>query len=112
MVRSLTRRARKRCTGDLSTQPEQPFARILASKTKTVFGEQTMKSGKWQRNAISAAVSAALCTGVVVPAFAQSQAGENVEEVIVTGLRGSLQQSMETKREAVGVVDAISAEDI
>ncbi|MFL6578579.1 MAG: TonB-dependent receptor, partial [Povalibacter sp.] len=71
-----------------------------------------MKSGKWQRNAISAAVSAALCTGVVVPAFAQSQAGENVEEVIVTGLRGSLQQSMETKREAVGVVDAISAEDI
>ncbi|MFL6550297.1 MAG: TonB-dependent receptor [Povalibacter sp.] len=47
-----------------------------------------------------------------MPAFAQSQAGENVEEVIVTGLRGSLQQSMETKREAVGVVDAISAEDI
>jgi TonB-dependent receptor len=71
-----------------------------------------MKSGKWQTNAISAAVSAALCTGVVVPAFAQSQSGENLEEVVVTGLRGSLQQSMETKREAVGVVDAISAEDI
>jgi TonB-dependent receptor len=31
---------------------------------------------------------------------------------VVTGLRGSLKASMETKRDAIGVVDAINAEDI
>ena len=43
---------------------------------------------------------------------AEEKAGENLEEVVVTGLRGSLKASMDIKREAVGVVDAISAEDI
>ncbi|WP_062345141.1 TonB-dependent receptor [Novosphingobium sp. CCH12-A3] len=33
-------------------------------------------------------------------------------EIIVTGIRGSLQRNMEIKRTASGVVDAISAEDI
>src|SRR6188768_2751294 len=52
--------------------------------------------------------------GVVLinPVYAQEQAGDELEEVVVTGLRGSLKASMETKREASGVVDAISAEDI
>ena len=35
-----------------------------------------------------------------------------IEEVVVTGIRGSLRESLETKREAVGVVDAITAEDV
>lgn len=35
-----------------------------------------------------------------------------LDAVVVTGLRSSLNQAMETKREAAGVVDAISAEDI
>ena len=46
------------------------------------------------------------------PAMAQEQGGEELEEVVVTGLRGSLQASMDTKRDAIGVVDAINAEDI
>lgn len=33
-------------------------------------------------------------------------------EIVVTGLRGSLQRNLDVKRAAVGVVDAISAEDI
>ena len=41
--------------------------------------------------------------------FAQDDA---VEEVLVTGMRASLEAAMDVKREAVGVVDAISAEDI
>ncbi|HEV7607795.1 MAG TPA: TonB-dependent receptor [Steroidobacteraceae bacterium] len=45
-------------------------------------------------------------------ARAQEQQGEELEEVVVTGLRGSLKASMDTKRDAVGVVDAINAEDI
>jgi TonB-dependent receptor len=35
-----------------------------------------------------------------------------VAEVVVTGIRASLQRSMDIKQQAVGVVDAVSAEDI
>ena len=49
---------------------------------------------------------------LINPAFAQEQAADQLEEVVVTGLRGSLKASMEIKRDATGVVDAISAEDI
>src|SRR5688572_14055579 len=49
---------------------------------------------------------------LINPVFAQDQTGDELEEVIVTGLRGSLKASMDIKRDASGVVDAISAEDI
>src|SRR5690349_16214281 len=49
---------------------------------------------------------------LINPVFAQDQSSEELEEVVVTGLRGSLKASMDIKRDAVGVVDAISAEDI
>ena len=44
---------------------------------------------------------------LVNPVFAQEQdqAGEVLDEVVVTGLRGSLKASLETKRDALGVVD-------
>ncbi len=35
-----------------------------------------------------------------------------IEEVVITGIRGSLQRAMDIKRDASGVVDAISAEDM
>jgi TonB-dependent receptor len=49
---------------------------------------------------------------LVNPVFAQDQAGEEIDEVVVTGIRGSLKASMNVKRESTGVVDAINAEDI
>lgn len=52
---------------------------------------------------------------LINPVYAQETApaaSTELEEVVVTGLRGSLKASMDIKREAVGVVDAISAEDI
>ena len=39
-------------------------------------------------------------------------ASQELQEVVVTGIRASLQKSMDIKEQAVGVVDAISAEDI
>src|SRR4051812_27807527 len=56
---------------------------------------------------------ASLLGGVTLtmPAHAEEKS-ESLEEVVVTGLRGSLQASMDVKREAIGVVDAINAEDI
>ncbi len=37
---------------------------------------------------------------------------DQLQEVVVTGVRASLQRAMEIKQNAIGVVDAISAEDI
>jgi TonB-dependent receptor len=48
---------------------------------------------------------------LINPVFAQDQT-EELEEVVVTGIRGSLKAAMDLKRDATGVVDAISAEDI
>lgn len=52
--------------------------------------------------------------GVVLinPAYAQNAPSAELEEVLVTGMRVSLQKSMEIKRDSTGVVDAINAEDI
>ena len=51
-------------------------------------------------------------TVLINPVFAQEQGGEELQEVVVTGLRSSLKQSMDIKRDSIGVVDAITAEDI
>ena len=60
--------------------------------------------------------SASLLAGLTLTgvAAAQEQAAQDdvLGEVVVKGYRMSLQQSLETKRAAVGVVDAITAEDI
>ena len=45
-------------------------------------------------------------------AAAQANAQQLEEEVVVTGFRGSLQSSLNAKRNATGIVDAIFAEDI
>jgi TonB-dependent receptor len=48
------------------------------------------------------------------PSIAASVAaqGDGKDEIIVSGIRASLERSISIKRESVGVVDAISAEDI
>jgi Ca-activated chloride channel family protein len=45
-------------------------------------------------------------------ATAQRARDEEREEIVVTGLRGSLKMAQESKREAAGVVDSITAEDV
>jgi len=42
----------------------------------------------------------------------QSQQATDLDTVVVTGIRNSLSQAMDIKRDSAGVVDAISAEDI
>ncbi|PIC01086.1 TonB-dependent receptor [Caulobacter sp. X] len=46
------------------------------------------------------------------PALAQQTPNTTVDEIIITGIRASLERSIEIKRTNSGVVDAISAEDI
>lgn len=54
-----------------------------------------------------------LATAVaLLSASSLAQESDTVEEVVVTGIRGSLQQSLDVKRDATSIVDAISSEDI
>lgn len=67
----------------------------------------------FKKTQLAAAVSMVVGAATISPVYAQDNAADNtLEEVIVTGIRGSLQASMDIKRDAQGVVDAISAEDI
>jgi TonB-dependent receptor len=60
----------------------------------------------------TAAAAVAPAAGQDQPASSSGSGGNTVTEVVVTGLRGSLQKSLNIKRNASGVVDAISSEDI
>lgn len=65
------------------------------------------KTISFKKKLLTTAIASAASFGGVV--YAQDG---TVEEVMVTGIRASVVQAMDTKRNAVGVVDAISAEDI
>ncbi len=67
------------------------------------------KTQSFKKKMLVTAVASAAMAGFAAPSFAQDEA---VEEVVVTGIRASLERSMDTKRNSAGVVDAISAEDI
>ncbi|MCC2606710.1 TonB-dependent receptor [Planctobacterium marinum] len=72
-----------------------------------------MKNAKLSKTKLATSVSLILAGGMTMPALAQESSELNDVEVIqVSGIRGSMQESMGVKRESSGVVDAISAEDI
>ena len=70
-----------------------------------------MQKPTFHRNPLAAGVALALGASAISP-VAVAQDDEVIEEIITTGIRGSLMQSMDRKRDAKGVVDAITAEDI
>jgi iron complex outermembrane receptor protein len=66
-------------------------------------------------NRISFAVKSALGLALLTPpalVLAQTSSGDSIEEVVVTGIRASIQESIEAKRSAVSVQEVVSAEDI
>ncbi len=54
----------------------------------------------------------ALAITLTTPAFAQEASDSENPEIVVSGVRASLERAMDIKRQANGVVDAVSAEDI
>ncbi|HWA00209.1 MAG TPA: TonB-dependent receptor [Caulobacterales bacterium] len=66
--------------------------------------------GKVLRNVLLGGASTLTIGAVAAPAMAQEAAPS--DEIVVTGIRASLQRSMDIKRNSSGVVDAISSEDI
>ncbi len=75
-----------------------------------------MQKPVFRKTPLSTGVAIALGAAFATPAVSIAQDDEVVEEVIeeivTTGIRSSLRRSMDIKRGATGVVDAISAEDI
>ena len=68
-----------------------------------------MSKTSFNKTPLAVGVALALGTTASVPAVAQD---DTIEEIVTTGIRGSLRASMDMKREASGVVDAINAQDM
>ncbi|KMT64441.1 TonB-dependent receptor [Catenovulum maritimum] len=71
-----------------------------------------MKHNTFNKNTLALTVSMLLGTGATLPAFAAEEAAEDIETIQIKGIRGSLLRAMDMKRESVGVMDGISAEEI
>jgi hypothetical protein len=72
----------------------------MISKTQKIF----------HKSLLAKSITLMLGTAVVFPVMAQEV--DNTEVIQVKGVRGSLSQSMDIKRQSAGVVDAISAVDM
>ncbi|MDP5036958.1 MAG: TonB-dependent receptor, partial [Alishewanella sp.] len=74
-----------------------------------------MNQTRFKLSRIAMSLSLITGAGMMAPGFAQEAAADensDIEIIQVSGIRGSLIKSMDVKRSSVGVVDAISAEDI
>ena len=66
----------------------------------------------FHKTLLAKSIGIMLGTLVMAPALAQETEPDNTEVIQVRGVRGSLSQSMDIKRQSSGVVDAISAVDM
>jgi TonB-dependent receptor len=73
-----------------------------------------MKTRAITRRPLSQAISLVLGSTVLLPLVSRAaeQEAANLDEIVVTGIRSSLESSMKLKRDSQGVVDGIVAEDI
>jgi len=71
-----------------------------------------MPKSTFRKTPLATGVAIALGAAFATPSVSVAQDDEVIEEIITTGIRGSLTRSMDIKRTSSGVVDAISAEDI
>ena len=101
---------------------------ILVGNASTTWERETMQIDNgnrrrvqrpWGFRRLANALATVIAAGgtAIVGAAAGAEEGstdaeEQIEEVVVIGIRGSMQQSLERKRQADHFVDAITAEDI
>jgi iron complex outermembrane receptor protein len=84
---------------------------LLSINNKNDLGKT---DNMFKKNTLSTAIIAILASTASVQASAEESntVEKDVEKITVTGIRGALGRALDTKREASGVVDSISAEDI
>lgn len=66
----------------------------------------------FNKRALYRSVSAITMLGMAATAQAQVDDDEEFEEIVVTGIKSSLRQAIQTKRDSDALIDAINAEDI
>ena len=75
-----------------------------------------MNNSYLRQKTVSVAVALSLATLVAPSVMAEESSDSDnaviMEETVVYGIRGSLQRAMEMKRNATGVVDGISSEEM
>jgi TonB-dependent receptor len=72
-----------------------------------------MNTHKFNKSKLAASLSVILGVSSAAPLYAAEQSvNKDIEVIEVKGMRSSIQESTRLKRDASGVVDAISAEDI
>ena len=69
----------------------------------------TKPSLGFKKKAVAIAITSAIAVGGTGVSYAH---GDALEEIVVTGIRGSLERAQDIKRSATGVVDAIASEDL
>jgi hypothetical protein len=73
-----------------------------------------MHKSTFHQKPLARGIALALGLSTLSPGFAQTadEQPAELEEIVVTGIRASLEASMDLKRNSFGVVDAITAEDM
>jgi len=70
------------------------------------------KKTSFNKRLLASVVASTALAGFSSGSYGQAAGDQMLEEVVVTGIRGALQRSMDMKRDSTGVVDAINAEDM
>ena len=68
------------------------------------------KAQAFRRTALASAVSTGLAMGASPLALAQSEGP--IEEIVVAGIRGSIERAQDIKRNSVAIVDSVAQEDL
>ncbi|HEV2271050.1 MAG TPA: TonB-dependent receptor [Steroidobacteraceae bacterium] len=115
-------------SGLLQAQNAQP-AQPTDNTPKPKVDRPATKSNRWRAVRLAAndtapptgagmvaqsspAATAAAASTVPAPTTPEAQSANALQEIVVTGIRGSLERALQIKRLSLGVVDAVSAEDI
>jgi iron complex outermembrane recepter protein len=106
-------------SGQPTDQPRKPSADRAAGKSSrwravrvAAAGGALPADGAGLTPQTSPAATAAAASDVPAPTTATAQSANTLQEIVVTGIRGSLQRALQIKKLSLGVVDAVSAEDI
>jgi iron complex outermembrane recepter protein len=105
-------------TKDANTSSKTPKTAPTAQQAKSLRSKVTRLAASGTLPANGAGLVAQNATPASAAPDAQSTpgapeaSGNQLQEIVVTGIRGSLERGLEIKKESLGVVDAMSAEDI
>src|SRR6185437_6153539 len=111
-------------TGLLHAQNAQP-TQPTDNTPKPRADQADKRSSRWHAVRLASNSQAAPANGAgmvaqtsppaaasTVPAPVPAESANQLQEIVVTGIRGSLERALQIKRLSLGVVDAVSAEDI